>query len=100
MTRLTVSPRARLDLDRLTEFLSPTDIEAADDTVDVIVDALLVLEHQPRIGRPAPQRCRELVIHRGRSGYVTLYRVSADEAWAEVLAIRHQHESGYHPGDL
>ncbi len=100
MTRLTFTPRARRDLDRLTEFLAPTDTAAADATVDVIIDALLVLERQPRIGRPTSRRYRELVIHRGQTGYVALYRVTSDAAWVEVLAIRHQRESGYHDDDL
>ena len=100
MTRLTFSPRARRDLDRLTEFLAPIDTAAADATVDLIVDALLLLELQPRIGRRISHRFRELVIQRGRAGYVALYSVSPDDAEVDVLAIRDQRESGYHDDEL
>lgn len=100
MSRLELSLRARKDLQRLVDFLLPNDPDAAADTVNVIRQALTVLTHQPRIGRPAQGRLRELVIQRGNTGYVALYRVSIDLAQVEVLAIRHQRESGYHPGDL
>ena len=100
MSRLTLARRARHDLARLVEFLVERDPVAADATVDLIMDALLILENHPRIGRPTGHRLRELIIHRGRSGYIALYRVSRDEQDVEVLAIRHQRESGYHQEDL
>ena len=37
---------------------------------------------------------RELVIGRGNSGYVVLYRY--DGAIAVILAVRHQKEAGYY----
>ena len=43
---------------------------------------------------------RELVIQRGRSCYLALYRADARDQTAEILAIRHQRESGYHPDEL
>ncbi|WP_038210730.1 type II toxin-antitoxin system RelE/ParE family toxin [Xenophilus azovorans] len=100
MSRLVLSPRARQDLRRLVDFLLPTDPIAAADTVNVIRQALDILTHQPRVGRPAPGRLRELVIQRGSTGYLALYRVNADLSDVEVLAIRHQRESGYHDDDI
>ena len=100
MTAISLAQRARWDLARLTDFLAEQDPAAADATAALILDALLILEQHPRIGRPAPDRLRELVIQRGRTGYVALYRVSRDELSVEVLAIRHQRESGYHEDDL
>jgi len=100
MSRLILSPRARQDLRRLVDFLVPTDPEAAADTVDVIRQALDILTHQPLIGRPVPGRLRELVIQRGSTGYLALYRVHASLSEVEVLAIRHQRESGHHADDL
>jgi hypothetical protein len=38
---------------------------------------------------------RELVISRGRSGYVALYDYDVMTDTALVLAIRHQREGGY-----
>lgn len=100
MSRLTLARRARHDLARLADFLLERDPAAAEATIDLIMEALAILENHPRIGRPASGRLRELIIHRGRTGYIALYRVSRDEQEVEVLAIRHQRESGYHQEDL
>ncbi len=100
MTLVVLSERARHDLLRLANFLAEQDLEAANATADLIVDALSLLQRHPRVGRRVTPKLRELVIQRGRTGYVALYRVDARDRFAEVLAIRHQRESGYHPDDL
>ena len=100
MTRVSLSARARWDLARLSEFLVERDPAAAEATADLIRDALRVLEQHPRMGRRVTARRRELVIQRGRTGYLALYRVNDDEQEVEVLAIRHQRESGYHEDEL
>ena len=46
------------------------------------------------------QNMRELVIQRGASGYLALYRVDVNDQTAEILATRQQRESGYHVDDL
>ena len=38
---------------------------------------------------------RELVISRGRTGYVALYSLEEGQDAALILAIRHQREAGY-----
>jgi hypothetical protein len=53
----------------------------------------------PRIGRPAEQGLRELVISRGKTGYVALYRYDATADRVLVLALRHQPEAGYEDED-
>lgn len=100
MTRLVIVPRAQDDLERLADFLLERQPEHAEQTQAVILDGLRILQRQPRIGRPAEDPLRELVIHRGRSGYVALYHFDAQVDAVLVLAIRHQRESGYHPDDL
>jgi hypothetical protein len=45
------------------------------------------------IGRPVEAGLRELLISRGRSGYVALYRYDPAADTAVVLAIRRQRES-------
>ena len=100
MTQVVLGERARQDLRRLTEFLSEQDPAAANATADLIVDALGLLQRHPRVGRRVPPTLRELVTQRGRTGYVALYRVDAADRLVEVLAIRHQRESGYHLEDL
>jgi plasmid stabilization system protein ParE len=92
---VTYSARALADLERLSEFLAREDPVSAQEAIENIVDAVLVLVRHPFIGRIARGQLRELVISRGRTGYVALYRVSAVEQRVEVLAVRHQREAGY-----
>lgn len=95
MARLTLEETAREDLERLVEFLLLEDPVAAQQTSDLILDALLILERHPLIGRPVEEGLRELVISRGRTGYVALYEYLENEDLAVVLSVRHQREAGY-----
>ena len=88
-------PGALDDLDRLCEFLAESDIVAANETSLLITEAVNVLADHPLIGRLAHKGLRELVISRGRSGYVALYRYNAREDMILVGAIRHQREAGF-----
>jgi addiction module RelE/StbE family toxin len=83
------------DLDRLAEFLLDRDPEAAGKTGELIIEAVQILKHHPHIGRLAPHGLRELVISRGRSGYLALYAVDPISEVVHVLRIRHQREAGY-----
>lgn len=95
MATLSYSERALADLERLTDFLVETDPAAAGETVDLIAEAVGLLIRHPLIGRPVESGLRELVISRGRTGYVALYSVEDDQDAVLVLAIRHQREAGY-----
>jgi plasmid stabilization system protein ParE len=95
VSRLTYSPRATLDLERLREFLREHDPEVANAAVQAIVHAVSVLEQHPLIGRPAEEGMRELVISRGRTGYVALYDYLEPIDTVVILAVRHQREAGY-----
>lgn len=53
-----------------------------------------MLRLHPNIGRRCGNRVRELVISRGKTGYVALYRYDEIRDVARVLAIRHQREIG------
>ena len=64
-------------------------------TAELIFDAVLVLKRHPAIGRPAARGLRELVISRGRTGCVALYRENPAGHRIESLDIRHQREAGY-----
>jgi plasmid stabilization system protein ParE len=97
MARLSYSPRAFADLDRLTEFLLESDPAAAAATVELIAEAIDILRRHPLIGRPVEGAIRELVISRGRTGYVALYSHEAEHEAILVLSIRHQREAGYRP---
>ena len=95
MTAVRISRRAEADLARLVEFLQQENPAAAAQTFGLIASALDVLAEHPLIGRPAEQGLRELIISRGRSGYLALYDYDARRDRAVVLAIRHQREAGY-----
>ncbi len=95
MPLVSYARRALADLERLTGFLVEIDPVAAAQTVELVVSAVAILEHHPLIGRPAEEGLRELVISRGRSGYVALYRYDPERDRVLVLAIRHQREAGY-----
>ena len=63
--------------------------------MDMVVDALGILAQHPEIGRPVAQGLRELVISRGKTGYLTLYDDDEASDMVLVLALRHQREGGY-----
>lgn len=96
MTTWALSVDAADDLDRLVDFLLEDWPESAVATVDLIVDALEVLAQHPKIGRPIEHGLRELVISRGKSGYLALYDYDELADMVLVLAVRHQREQGYH----
>lgn len=95
MTELVYSEQALLDLERLSEFLVETDPESAHETAQLIFEALDILERHPEIGRKVQWGQRELVVSRGRTGYLALYRFLPHVDRVLVLALRHQRESGY-----
>ena len=95
MTELVYAEQALTDLERLSDFLLQADPQAAQDTAILIFDALEILVRHPEIGRKVHFRQRELVISRGRTGYLALYRFLPHIDRILVLAIRHQRESGY-----
>lgn len=96
MTRWALSIGAANDLERLVDcLLAEFPLEAVR-TVDLVTDALAILGQHPKIGRPAGYGLRELVISRGKSGYLALYQYDESADIAIVLAVRHQRERGYH----
>ncbi|MEK7361754.1 MAG: type II toxin-antitoxin system RelE/ParE family toxin [Pseudomonadota bacterium] len=95
MTRLVFSPSALQDIERLAEFLMESDPLGAGATAEVLIGGLKILKDHPLVGRPAELGYRELLISRGRTGYVALYKYEVERDTAIVLAIRHQRESGF-----
>lgn len=95
MTAIAYADRALTDLERLADFLAETEPDQAEGTIDLIVSAVTTLERHPLIGRPVEFDLRELVISRGKSGYLALYRYDEDRDRVLVLALRHQREAGY-----
>ena len=95
MARLVFAPQVAQDLKQLTEFLLDTDPPAANETVSVLIDGLRILKQHPLVGRTVENNYRELIISRGRTGYVALYSHDITRNVVLILAIRHQRESGF-----
>lgn len=95
MAKLIYSERALSYLERLTDFLLETEPHAALGTVGLIEEAVTLLGRHPLVGRPVEHGLRELLISRGRSGYVALYSLEENQDAILILAIRHQREAGY-----
>ena len=92
---ISYAPRALTDLQRLVDFLAASDPSAAAQTAELIISAVEALRHHPLLGRPVESGFRELVISRGRTGYLALYRFDEARDRVLVLTIRHQREAGY-----
>ena len=92
MTRLTFAPAAFRDIERLTAVLLSSHPTAAIVTGELLISGLTILREHPLVGRKVEHGLRELLISRGRSGYVALYRYDGTSDTALVLAIRHQRE--------
>lgn len=96
MPRLTWSPAALRDAQRLYGFLSEKDAGAARRAVEINRAGVKVIARQPGIGRPSEDmepEYREWMIDFGATGYVVLYRV--DDSTEVILAVRHQRGAGY-----
>jgi addiction module RelE/StbE family toxin len=94
LVRIVFAPQAVDDLVRLTDFLIENDKNAALATVELIEEAVQILAKHPLLGRLCDSHLRELVISRGKSGYVALYSFEEKKKSILINAIRHQKESG------
>jgi plasmid stabilization system protein ParE len=95
LAKLVYSDRTLNDLERLAGFLLTSDTQAVLEPLELIEEAVAVLKRHPLMGRPVESDMRELVISRGRTGYVALYSLDAMHDAVLILAIRHQREAGY-----
>ncbi len=98
MAEIVYAGQALAGLDRLADFLLETDPASARQTADLIIEAIEVLANHPLVGRLVEHGLRELIISRGRSGYVALYSYEEAEDVVLVLALRHQREAGFVAG--
>ncbi len=96
MAKVSYAARIDQDLERLHEFICAQAGPAVGKrAMRSIFDAIGMLERHPRIGRPAEDGLRELVISYGKTGYLALYRFDPFADQVRVLAIRHQRELDY-----
>lgn len=96
MARISYSSRALANLERISDFLSAEGLDAQREALDLIDEAISILDRHPLIGRQAEHDMRELVISQGRTGYVALYSYEIASDAVLVLALRHQREAGFH----
>lgn len=92
MTAIVYSQAAVQDLHRLGDFLRESDPPAAERTATLIAEAIQVLAEHPLIGRPIDGNRRQLVIFRGRTGYLAKYSFSLVRDVVVILSIRHHRE--------
>ncbi len=97
MARVIHTERALSDLVRLTDFLVENEPAAVLETVELITEAVQILENHPLIGRSAVQGLKELVISRGKSGYIALYSYELVQDTVLVLSVRHPREARFVP---
>jgi plasmid stabilization system protein ParE len=95
MARVEVTERALADLERLFEYKAEGDPLGARRRLLSVRRALELLAEHPLLGREAEDGRRELVLLRGRDGYIAKYRWLPADDVVLILAIRHQQEAGY-----
>ena len=95
MAKVRLTARAFSALEQIFEFIAATDPARALETVARIREAVMVLEHHPLIGRAVEDGRRELVISRGRSACLALYRRRPADDTVLVLAIRDARQAGH-----
>ena len=95
MARVEITNRALADLERLFDFIAERDPRRAREQLLSVRRALELLAEHPLLGRDAEDGRRELVLSRGRHGYVAKYRWLPDDDVVLILAVRHQLEAGY-----
>jgi plasmid stabilization system protein ParE len=92
---ISIAHKALDDLHRLEDFLLEQSDPLAGDLLPFVMQGLAVLMLQPGVGRPVGAGHRELIISRGRGGYLARYQYQRERQVVTVLRIRHQKESGY-----
>ena len=95
MARVQITVRALADLERLFDFLAEHNPKLARERMLSVRRALELLADHPLLGRKAEDGRRELILSRGRFGYVAKYRWVPAEDVILILAVRHQLEAGY-----
>ena len=97
---ISVTPQASADILRLDDFLWEQKDPLAGDLYAYLIKALRLLALQPGVGRPVGAQLRELIIDRGRSGYLARYQYRRASGVVTILRIRHQNESGYSADEI
>ena len=94
MATVEITQRALADLERLFDFIAENPEKAPEQILSVRKAFELLADH-PLLGRSAEKRRRELILSRGRYGYMAKYRWLPAEDIVLILAVRRQLEAGY-----
>ena len=95
MARVEISERALADLERLVDFIAEEDPVRARKQVLSVRRALELSADHPLLGREAEEGRRELILSRGRYGYIAKCRWLPADDVVLMLVIKHQREVGY-----
>jgi plasmid stabilization system protein ParE len=95
MATVEITRRALADLERLFDFIAAENPRKAREQILSVRKAFELLGDHPLLGRTAEDGRRELILSRGRYGYIAKYRWLPDEDVVLILAVRHQLEAGY-----
>lgn len=95
MAAIEFAPEVLGDLDQILEHLQTHDVAGWGEQVESIIAAVDLLAASPLIGSPVQGTLRELVIGRGSTGYIALYRFEPVIDTVFVLAIRSQRKAGW-----
>jgi toxin ParE1/3/4 len=95
MARVQVTTRVLADLEQLFDFLADHNPKLTRERMVSVRRAFELLADHPLLGREAEDGRRELILSRGKFGYVAKYRWLPAEDTVLVLAVRHQLEAGY-----
>ena len=95
MATVEVTRRALADLERLFDFIAAENPQKAPEQIMSVRRAFELLADHPLLGRSAEAGRRELILSRGRYGYIAKYRWLPAEDIVLILAVRHQLEAGY-----
>jgi plasmid stabilization system protein ParE len=95
LAKVQVTAGALADLERLFDFLAEHSPKLARERMLSVRRAFELLADHPLLGREAEDGRRELILFRGRFGYIAKYRWVPGENVVLILAVRHQLEAGY-----
>jgi plasmid stabilization system protein ParE len=95
MAAVEITQRALADLGRLFDFIAAENPKNAHEQILSVRRAFELLADHPLLGRSAEKGRRELILSRGRYGYIAKYRWLPAEDIVLILAVRHQLEAGY-----
>src|ERR1700747_893540 len=95
MATVEITQKTLADLERLFDFIATENPKKARGQILSVRKAFELLSDHPLLGRPAEEGRQELILSRGRYGYIAKSRCLPAADIVLILAVRHQLEAGY-----